>query len=453
DPAFTDAMLKINTLRNEKRDLLLKYTDAHPEVLEIDEKLSRLQMILEESVANTLATTRAKIKDMDKNISSTNEEFKKLPELEQQLISLRRESMTNEQMFAFLLEKQAEASIGASAAIAFHKILEPGTLPTMAVSPKKTLTLGISIMVGMIIGLVTVFLIHYLRATVSDPLELEDALDFPVVGVLKNVPDELEIVSQDFINLATNLHLISEPEIISVCAYGPKEGRNRVSINLAKSLAALSYNTLLIDADMYHNDIQDYFNLEASVGLAQVVRHGLDVKEVIESVPVRGLSVLPAGNLNNEIPTGVILSPRLKELMSLIQKKYDRIVINLPAMREAVDAITLMKSSELNLFVARTDRSRLPNLHQAMQVIRRFDVANLYLLLLRNSFREQAMYQLTTGPLPKIGQGARRQLLRDLVRWLLLRKGPDGARVPMPKIGRGTRRSMTLKTIRKLFDL
>lgn len=452
DPAFTDAILKLNTFKSSKKELLQKYTSEHPDILKVNDELERTRSFLVNSVQNTLATNQAKIASLNGSIDRVNGNFSKLPGIEKDMMMLKRRFMTQEQVYAFLLEKRAEAAIGAASTISFHKILERAPIPKQSITPQKSLVLGLSGFVGLIIAVLLVFLYTYMRATVYYPGDIEMGTSIPLVGMIHNIPRSMQDTNQDFINLATQLHLIKDASIIGLSAYGPKEGKNRVSLYLAQALAAIGYKTLFIDIDLYHPVLDGLFEINHSKGLSQLVNNKLSLKSCVQKSPIPNLDLLPAGEQIASIPTSVVLNPRLKEVLDELQTKYDRIVLRTPFLNEVRDSIPVLRYCDLSLLVTMADKTRTLHLKKMESLLRRFHIEDLYAVLVKGETQGvKSVYTLIDTPLPPMGKGGRRKLIRDILRVILFKQSPNGVLLPIPKAGRGVRREFLFSALKKIF--
>ncbi|MEL6676474.1 MAG: GNVR domain-containing protein [Bacteroidota bacterium] len=452
DPAFTNALISLSELRIKKEELLQKFTPLYPEVREVSAELAAQSDRLARSVENTLATNEAKIREMQANIRQVNLQFAKLPAVEKELMMLKRRFMTNEQLYSFLLERRAEASIGANSTISFHKILEEAFVPHTPIKPQKSLIMVVAALVGAMLGTLLVLLYHYLRATIYNVADIEFFLDIPVIGEIKRVPDDFQIVSQDFINLATHLHLIRPAKTISVVSYTRKEGKNLSALNLAKAMAAIGYKTLLIDLDMYEGSLHQDFNAGSLEGWGQVILGEMEAHQVTHESNFENLYFIPGGLAEAHIPTSLVLHPNVEAEMSKLQRKYDRIILNLPYLQEVKDAIPMMRQAKLNLISAWSDRTRFKHLQDIETLVRRFEIPDVFALLIKGEKQgNQMIYSMTEDRLPRIGQGARRKMLRNLVRLLLFNRSADGTTQVLPRIGEGQRRKLLWRSIKQLF--
>ncbi|MEM7368408.1 MAG: GNVR domain-containing protein [Bacteroidota bacterium] len=451
DPTFTDALLKIQTLKTSKNELLQKYTPEYPEVIQVEEEMARVRELLLGSVDRTILAIQANDAELERSLKALNTAFAALPDVEKDLLVLKRQFLTNEQVYGFLLKKRAEAAIGAASTISFHTVLQRAPIPKATVSPQKTITLGIAGLIGMIIGVIIILAIRFLKATVYYQGDIEALVEAPVIGVVKRVPKELELVSQDFINLTTNIHLIQEVQLLSVGAYTKGSARNLAALNLAKGMAGIGYKTCLVDTDLYASSLHEYFELPNQIGLTHLIMKQKQLEEVVLSTRLENLDLLPSGMVSSEIPTRLILNPNMNEIIGQLREQYDRIILNVPYLEKVRDAIPLMKQSEVNLLIAKSDKTRTVHIKESEELLRRFFVPNIYYLLIQGqNQREQATYLVHEGKLPPMGKGTRRLLIKDLLKFIFL-KHPMPSYGKPAKMGLGTRRKMVKFILKQIL--
>ncbi|MEM7657083.1 MAG: CpsD/CapB family tyrosine-protein kinase [Bacteroidota bacterium] len=274
---------------------------------------------------------------------------------------------------------------------------------------------------GLILGFGVVFLRRYLKSKVFDSASIENQIDLPVLAELRSLPEDVNRISQDVINLATNIHLVQEVSMITVGAYDPGSGKRKAALNLAKAMAAIGYRTILVDADLYDSRLHQYLNRGNDRGLSQVLMGQSTLKSAIQVTDLPHLDLLAAGRFSEEIPTRLILHPSTQEVFQTLRKQYDRVIIAVPDLRDVRDAIPLMKASEVNLLTAWTDKTSMRDLAASEELLRKFQVPNLYCLLIRTTSQgNQSTYSVNVGTLAPIGQGIRRAALK---RWLKRKMG------------------------------
>jgi exopolysaccharide/PEP-CTERM locus tyrosine autokinase len=109
----------------------------------------------------------------------------------------------------------------------------------------------------------------------------------------------------------------------------PGEGKTFTAINLAFSLSLeKDLHVLLVDADVSKPHISRLLGIDKEPGLLEALQEpGYDIESAILPTSVRGLSVLPAGALN-ENATELLASERMRDVAARMVKNHpNRIVL------------------------------------------------------------------------------------------------------------------------------
>lgn len=135
------------------------------------------------------------------------------------------------------------------------------------------------------------------------------------------------------------------------------DGRSFVAANLAVVFAQQGHNTLLVDANLRHPQLEQWIkptsNGDAkSPGLAAALA-GRSSGPAWRAVPqLPGLSVLPAG-AQPPNPQELLASPAFNALLRQAQAHFDVIIIDTPASAEVADAEVVASRAGSALLVAR----------------------------------------------------------------------------------------------------
>jgi len=132
-----------------------------------------------------------------------------------------------------------------------------------------------------------------------------------------------------------------QPRVIAIMASRRGEGVSAVSANLAAALSRSGAGpVLLMDADPASPSQDRIFQVKASRGLFDILSNGHDCSDLIRSLPVKNLSLLPAGTANGHRLEGPDPT-ELKKILSQLKKKYRFIVIDVPAVADVNWAVRL----------------------------------------------------------------------------------------------------------------
>jgi capsular exopolysaccharide synthesis family protein len=144
-------------------------------------------------------------------------------------------------------------------------------------------------------------------------------------------------------------------------------GKSFVSLNLAMSFALADKKVILVDLDLRKATLSSWSvpnrtGISAYLSGINTSLDELTVKEWLNP----NLDILPVGKLPPN-PAELLLSPRFKELISVLQKRYDYVFLDTTPVNIVADASIVADVAEMTIFVVREgllDRRMLPELEQ-----------------------------------------------------------------------------------------
>lgn len=206
DLLSTEIIKKIKAFQAERRDLLLTYTEANEKITALDGKLYDLTSYLEESITNTRKNLETKYKKLNDKIILVDRSFISVPEKERVMNILNREFHIYQQSYNFLNEKKIEAEIAQAAKIAFHRIITPGKVSKVPVSPNRPIIQIVSIILGMFITIILIYFVHMIKAKVNDVYGIESNSSNPIAMLTPKLWTALEIENH-FLQQAVQLEI------------------------------------------------------------------------------------------------------------------------------------------------------------------------------------------------------------------------------------------------------
>ena len=154
--------------------------------------------------------------------------------------------------------------------------------------------------------------------------------------------------------LQANLKFLTSDKalkVIVVTSSIPKEGKSKISANLAATLAQMGHRVLLVDADMRYPSQHHIWALTNAAGLSDVIVGQAEFNAVVTEV-MASLDVLTAGVIPPN-PLALLNSKRMASLIEDFSQTYDFVIIDAPPLIVAADALTLGKMTDGILLVAR----------------------------------------------------------------------------------------------------
>jgi uncharacterized protein involved in exopolysaccharide biosynthesis len=251
DLLSTELVKKIKSFQAEKKELLIKFSQDHERVKNIDENIKEIIVYLKESISNTRKSTQVKLNELEQEIADAEEKFVGLASKERTLGGLERENQLNESIFRFLHEKKTDAEIARAAKMSFHRIIDYGDIPTKASSPNPGLLKVLAGFLCFLFGTLLSFLIFKNRFPIGDEEFIQKRTLIPFVKAIPYL--ENKVAEQLFFaKWASVLWLNQYFQVGKVLSFtSMKDGCHRDYIvdRLAAALTRMGKKTLVIYAN------------------------------------------------------------------------------------------------------------------------------------------------------------------------------------------------------------
>jgi Mrp family chromosome partitioning ATPase len=193
--------------------------------------------------------------------------------------------------------------------------------------------------------------------------------DAPVTGLA----EEFRIIKRRLL-LGVGRPGLSEEKgrSILICSAQPDEGKTFCAVNLALSLAGeKDVEILLVDGDFPKPEILSTLGLEGVEGLIDAIADPrIDPESLVIGTDIRGLSVLPAGRLVNNV-TELLASGRTREVLAALTGANPRrlVLFDSPPALVASPATVLATHVGQLVMVVRADRTTEADLKEAVGLL------------------------------------------------------------------------------------
>ncbi len=391
DPLFTEAVSSLNQNYRERANLLLKYTEEDSRIIALNNSIEEQKKYIAGSVLNTRKKLMIKMEEINSSIAENRAGMSSIPEKESNLQTLNRNFFLNEKVYNFLLEKRTEAIIARSVQVSFNHILEEAVMPRSPSFPHPRMILGLAVFLGLISGTVLAYLRSFIKSDISTREELEKVSTIPFMGNIERIKRE-EGRHEQFAMLTTKLLLLFESRknlFITVTSTVKGEGKTFIASNLAKEFAAMDMKVIVLDMNAYDPKMQDIFHVRNEQGIADVFSNQTGLHEVISITSYPNLDMIHAGRLKAGIGT-LMTSNKTKEILQELRHHYDVVIFDTPESGKYMDAIPLMKLSDVNLYVVRANSTRNILLNNAELIKEEYRLTEVYHVL--NNITEKRNY-------------------------------------------------------------
>lgn len=390
--------------------------------------------IIERSQAplkNTLdrqAFIQDQLTSLEKDILNTEEEIETLQTrlgglslaveiaaAEEQFGTLRDKLSVLQSTYARLLESTSQ---GVENTIS---IMELAEVPTVSVSPGRNLIIGLTVVVGFSLSVVTVTLIESIDSTIQTPEELNRISGLPVIATIGAFNPKTPLITlehphspqaESFRLLRTGiLHSPLAEGVRSLVVTSPshREGKSITAANLSIVLAQAGYKVTLVDADLYLSSQHEIFNLPNHTGFSTLLTNSkplksAEYKEVLSNLvcvgtQVEGLYILTAGPSTPNAPD-LMASRDIESIMLALQNESDFVIFDGPAALAKVDGLILSKFAEGVILIADAKSTRRGDFINVLERLQQVEANVLGVVLNRYSSISNAYAYYLSQPSP-----------------------------------------------------
>lgn len=246
-------------------------------------------------------------------------------------------------------------------------LITPASLPTSPYSPKYGLDIGVALLVGLALAIVTAWGRDRLDDRLRGPLDLEQQAGADVLALipafrpggreprrrLAMTVSPSSMVAEAYRGLRTRVLLAaaarnSRTILVTSPAW---EDRGTVAANLAAALAQSGRSTALVCADQHWGCAHLIFGTgNDAQGLTELLEQRTDLTSALHPTEVPGLRLLPPGALSPD-PAALLQLPALGRALREIRAQAEVVVIEAPPL-VSPDALPLADITEMILLIA-----------------------------------------------------------------------------------------------------
>ena len=393
DQLLNSLILELTNLYSEKVDIMVNTKKDNPYLESINMKIENQKNTLLENVLNSIDRAKISLNDINERIDKLTLEVQSLPETQRKLFNYEREFQLQDALYTFLLRKRSELQIAKASNFPENEIIDyPKLIQGSPVSPNKKVIFLIGFFLGIGLPVVTILLYDYFDDRIIDLSEIEEIVDYPILGnILHNKEDSQlvvhnspnSIIAESFRSLRTNFQYVLgdiKSPIIMISSTMMEEGKSFVSINLAASFALYQKKVLLLSFDLRRPTVSKLMDLHQKEGLSTFLSGNCEIENIIFETEIPNLWLIPTGLIPPN-PSELIASSKTKLLFDELRKKFDYIIIDTPPIGIVSDALLLEKHVDKSVFIIRHNYSRKKMISHLFSNLEKKKIENINLVV------------------------------------------------------------------------
>jgi len=316
-----------------------------------------------------------------------------MPRTELQLRNIERKFTISDEIYTFLLQKRSEAQIAKASSMPDYEVVDPAVMATsVAVSPKSKLNYLIALFLALLMPGSAILMKDFFNNKITESEEIESFTTYPVLGrvfhsfhrsklIVNDHPNSS--VTESFRAIRTNFQFFSEggkKQIILITSNTSGEGKTFCSTNLASVFALNGNRTCLLEFDLRRPKIHQEFTSSNMIGISSFLIDKAILEDIILPTQIENLDFVPAGPAAPN-PAELINSERTAELIDKLREMYDYIIIDSAPAGILTETHILMKYADLNVLVARLNKTLKEGFRQTLKNIKANGFSNLSLII------------------------------------------------------------------------
>ena len=397
------ASTALSTQINEYNKLVLELlrrsdnsSENAPRIREITRLTQALRTSIKAGLETNIKAVELKLAEAREQQQKVDAQKNRIPEKQRQAIDIERQKALKEALYTFLLNKREEVALQLAIEEANVRLVEEPMALSAPVSPRSSMILFVSFVLGIMIPAGVIFVLEMFNTTVKRRHDVEKVSNVPIVGEIpqwNNHQDSQTIadvasdspIAESFRVLRYQLNFFRHnAKVFVVTSSTPHQGKSFTSKNLSTVLGMANKKVLLVDADIRKRSISHALSGKKKAGLTSYLIEEAGTKSLAQYVEkdtiFKGVDFLPGGVMPPN-PSELLMSTRLEELIEEAKQTYDYIVIDTTPLISVADASIVNRVADVTLFVIRMGVEELSFLPQLDKLNRDKKLRNMALVL------------------------------------------------------------------------
>ncbi|BCG00274.1 tyrosine protein kinase [Paraburkholderia sp. PGU19] len=383
---------QIASLELQRTQLLDKYAPGSRWIQSVDTQLAQLK----------------------KTKSEFDGRFQGMPASERESVDLIRAQKVAETVYMGMVQKAEQLTVRRASTTGGAHILDTAVRPHRPVKPDPLIVLPGGFVLGLVAGVLIVFMRRHVLVGVTDPRYVERRLSVPVVGevlfshqqslldrglpaaarkplpgaggrsapplqrgaegseaatgekidpsfgtsgnkiLAERFPHDASVEALREVRTAMARDLAhTRNNIVMVTGPTTSAGKSFVAANLATLHAEAGARVALIDGDMRRGHLAAFFSQSNRGGLSEVLAERMPLRDALRQVGIEGVTFMSCG-ARPENPAALLTRPRFRELLQRLSNHFDLVIVDTPPFLAVTDASIIANETGASLLVLRS---------------------------------------------------------------------------------------------------
>jgi capsular exopolysaccharide synthesis family protein len=370
------------SLLRDRAEIATRYGPKHPEYLKIQQQLEGVDALIQQEMERVIASlradakaTQAEVGSMRAHLASLQAQLAQSSRTQVQADALDAEAKSKADVYNQYNLAQAQAVQAQRTQNANAVLLTPAVVPTHASFPNKPLFDTLGAVLGLILGLVAVFLAEVFDPRIINARDAEAALGMPMLASVPLVPrrvlkhfgagPEAYVVAKPMSAFAEAFRSIRSgitfggtvsPKVICMTSALPAEGKSVTTLSFARILGLASYKVVVVDCDLRRSSLANLTGARVDNGLVEVVTGKSSLTKALIPDETPNVSLLPLSGVSFS-PEDLLGSPAFTALIEELRGRFDYVLLDTPPVLAVADARAVALMSDTVVFLCRWSKT------------------------------------------------------------------------------------------------
>ena len=292
----------------------------------------------------------------------------------QTLTQMERELTVSRDLYQTLLTGLQETTVQVGLVPAEARLMSSALPPIVPYSPRPVFNLAVSLVLGVLLGMLLTWVSHMLLGGIKTAKHLEEVTGITVKGEIPKmlgtgrkdlvaylVSNPTSAISEAIRNLRTSILMHSgqdkSPQVIMVTSSIPGEGKTTLSICLAANIAASGKRVVIGEGDFRRCSLDEYFEFTEG-GSHDVLAGNRTLEEVVYHDTRLNLDVLRGRQDGGTNAADMLSSVAFGRLLADLRTRYDYVILDTPPVLIVPDSRILAREVDYILYAAKWNMIR-----------------------------------------------------------------------------------------------
>lgn len=377
-------------------ELELRYLETHPAVQsvraerrDVEEQIRREIQRISIDLRNQVSVKRAELDTLRQSLREATGELSGNSAASVRLRELEREATASREVYESYLQRYQEIADQDQLNTSDARLMAYASLPGAPSSPKLRIALALALAAGLLFGIGAGALLEILDQSVKSADDLEAKVGYPAVAsipiISKRMMNQLPpaerhpsgyLVGRPMSAFTEALRVLRtvivyskldfSVKVVAVTSALPDEGKTTISMCLARVAAMSGQRVVVVDCDLRKQSINDVVDIDADVGILQVLAGETSWRDAIIRDPQSEADILPVA-MTGFTPRDVFGTDAMERLIGDLRGHYDLVVLDCAPILAVAETRILVKQADTTVIVARAGRSALAAVRTAIQ--------------------------------------------------------------------------------------